>query len=185
MRVVEFVQVPLVLVGPDIGQSDPGEPEISATLQEHLESLGVRVLTSATITKAGRAGERRWLDVSIEGTGERIEADQMVVATGRRADTTGLGLEAAEVETDSRGHVVVDDRLATTNLRVFAAGDVTTLPQFVYVAAPSGAIASEHALRGTSRRIDLHTMPRVTFTSPPPSPRSDSPRPKPERTATR
>jgi len=143
------------------------EPEISATLQEHLESLGVRVLISATVTKAGRNGERRWLDVSIEGTTERIEADQLLIATGRRAETTGLGLEAAEVETDSRGHVVVDDRMATTNLRVFAAGDVTTLPQFVYVAAPSGAIAAEHALRGTGRRIDLHTMPRITFTSPP------------------
>ncbi len=142
------------------------EPEVSATLQDHFESLGARVVTSATASKAGRTGDRRWLDVTIAGATRRLEADQLLVATGRRADTTGLGLDVAGVESDPRGHVVVDDRMATTNPRVFAAGDVTTLPQFVYVAALSGAIAAEHALRGTGRRIDLVTMPRITFTSP-------------------
>jgi mercuric reductase len=143
------------------------EPEISAALGEHLESLGARVLTSAFATKAGSAGNRRWLDVTMDGAVERLEADQLLVATGRRARTTGLGLDAAGVDTDGRGHIMVDDRMATANSLVFAAGDVTTLPQFVYVAALSGAIAAEHALRGTGRRIDLATMPRVTFTSPP------------------
>ena len=143
------------------------EPEISAALAEHLEFLGARVLTSATVTKAGRDGDRRWLDVTMDGTIERLEADHLLVATGRRARTTGLGLDAAGVVTDGRGHIVVDDRMATSNPLVFAAGDVTTLPQFVYVAALSGAIAAEHALRGTGRRIDLATMPRVTFSSPP------------------
>ncbi|MGH3452327.1 MAG: mercury(II) reductase [Haloechinothrix sp.] len=143
------------------------EPELSTALAEHLTSLGARILTAATITMAGRTGERRWLDVTVDGTTQRVEADQLLVATGRRARTAGLGLEAAGVETDSRGHIVVDDRMATTNPRVFAAGDVTTLPQFVYVAALSGAIAAEHALRGVGRRIDLQTMPRITFTSPP------------------
>ena len=143
------------------------EPEISVALAEHLTSLGVRILTAATITKAGRTSDRTWLDVTIGGATQRVEADHILLATGRRADTADLGLEAAGVETDARGHIVADDRMATSNPRVFAAGDVTTLPQFVYVAALSGAIAAEHALRGTGRRIDLHTMPRITFTSPP------------------
>lgn len=142
------------------------ESEISAALGEYLESLGARVFNSATATKAGRTDDRRWLDITTEGSTERIEADQVLVAAGRRARTAGLGLETAGVDTDPRGHIVVDDRMATTNPRVFAAGDVTTLPQFVYVAALSGAIAAEHALRGTGRRIDLATMPRITFTSP-------------------
>jgi len=142
------------------------EPEVSAALGGHLESLGARVHTAATATKAGRVGDRRWLEVTIAGETRRIEADELMVATGRRANTTSLGLEAAEIDVDARGHVVVDDRMATTNDTVFAAGDVTSLPQFVYVAALSGAIAAEHALRGTGRRIDLATTPRITFTSP-------------------
>ena len=143
------------------------EPEISAALQEHLESLGAQVFTSATATKAGRTGDRPWLEVTIAGDSRRLEADQLLVATGRRANTAGLGLEAGGVDTDQHGHIVVDDQMATTNPKVFAAGDVTTVPQFVYVAALSGSIAAEHALRGTGRRIDLATMPRITFTNPP------------------
>jgi len=142
------------------------EPEISAALQAHLVSLGATVYTSAKASRAGLVGNRRWLEVAFAGQTRRIEADELLVATGRRARTSGLGLEKAGVDLDSRGHVVVDDRMATANPRIFAAGDVTSLPQFVYVAALSGSIAAEQALRGTGRRIDLTTMPRVTFTSP-------------------
>ncbi|MGH8912017.1 MAG: FAD-dependent oxidoreductase [Acidimicrobiia bacterium] len=76
--------------------------------------------------------------------------------TGRRARTAWLGLETVGVDTDQTGHIVVDDRMTTTNPGVYAARDVTNLAQFVYVAALSGAIAAEHALRGTGRRIDHH-----------------------------
>lgn len=142
------------------------EPEIAAVLTTHLESLGARVLTSASATKAGQSDGRRWLDLTIDGDSRRVEADQLLLATGRRARTDRLGLDRAGVNTDHRGHIVVDDHMATTNPLIFAAGDVTSLPQFVYVAALSGNIAAEHALRGTRRSIDLSTMPRVTFTTP-------------------
>lgn len=56
--------------------------------------------------------------------------------------------------------------METSNPVVYAAGDVTSHPQFVYVAALGGSIAAENALRGTGRRIDFATMPRVTFTTP-------------------
>ncbi|HEY5579158.1 MAG TPA: FAD-dependent oxidoreductase, partial [Acidimicrobiia bacterium] len=77
-----------------------------------------------------------------------------------------LGLGAAGVEVDSQGRIQVDATLQSTNPSVFAAGDVTAHPQFVYVAARGGSIAAENALRGTSRKIDFGTMPRVTFTTP-------------------
>lgn len=142
------------------------EPEVSAALHKHLESLGARILTSATVTNAARSGDRRILDVVWEGMTERIEADQLLVATGRRARTVGLGLVEAGVEIDDWGRIKVDAAMRTTRPSVFAAGDVTNLPQFVYVAAVSGAIAAENAVRATGRTIDLDTMPRVIFTSP-------------------
>jgi len=142
------------------------EPEISAALQQHLEGLGATVLTSATATSAGRVGDRRRLELTTTDGTRTLEADQLLIATGRRANTAALELETAGVEIDPQGRIVIDDRMSTTNNKVFAAGDVTSLPQFVYVAALSGAIAAEHALRGTGRRIDLATMPRITFTSP-------------------
>ena len=143
------------------------EPEISEMLTAHLESLGAEIITSATITKAGRAGDRRFIEAHIGETSRRIEADEILVATGRRAHTEDLGLDAAGVEIDQRGHVIVDDRMITSNPKILAAGDVTTVPQFVYVAALTGSIAAENALRPPRRRLDLTTMPRITFTTPP------------------
>ncbi len=142
------------------------EPELSGIFKGHLEAEGATVLEGATAKRAGRDGDRVWLEVEHRGTTVRLEADRLLMATGRRANTAELGLEAAGVETDRRGHVVVDDTLATSNPSVWAAGDVATLPQFVYVAAASGNIAAENALRGAGRTLDLRTMPRVTFTTP-------------------
>ena len=142
------------------------EPEISAELTGHLESLGARVITSATITSARQTGGKRLLEIQVGGESTQIESDQLLVAAGRRARTASLGLIEAGVDTDVRGHVITDHRMVTSNPLIFAAGDVTTLPQFVYVAARSGKVAAEHALRGTGKTMDLTAMPRVTFTTP-------------------
>jgi len=61
---------------------------------------------------------------------------------------------------------VVDEHLQTTNPDVYAAGDVTLAPQFVYVAAYEGALAAENALDGNRRTVDLSALPGVTFTTP-------------------
>lgn len=142
------------------------EPEISTALHHHLVSRGATIHTAATATGAGRDGDKTWLDININGTTTRLEAARLLMATGRRARTDGLGLDAAGVDTDHRGHAMTDDTLQTSNPAVFAAGDVTAHPQFVYVAALGGNIAAENALRGTTRRIEFRTMPRVTFTTP-------------------
>ncbi|MFQ5967735.1 MAG: mercury(II) reductase [Acidimicrobiia bacterium] len=142
------------------------EDEISETLHAHLEAQGARILAGATVESVGSENGRVWLEVENGGIVERIAADRLLMATGRRAQTEGLGLAEAGVETDQRGHVVVDSQMRTSNPRIWAAGDVTSHPQFVYVAALGGSIAAENALRGAGREIDFRTMPRVTFTSP-------------------
>jgi mercuric reductase len=142
------------------------EPEISDRLAEALAAEGIEVVTAATIESAELTGGRKSLEVSLDGERRTLEVDELLVATGRRPNTAGLGLEEAEVEVDPRGAVVVDEYLRTTNGRVFAAGDVSGAPQFVYVAAHEGALAAENALNGAARKLDLNALPRVTFTSP-------------------
>jgi len=83
----------------------------------------------------------------------------------RRAKPWGCALGAAGVKVGERGEILVDDRLRTSSPRVFAAGDVTLGPQYVYVAAHAGAVAAENALGGT-RPVDLRAVPGVTFTMP-------------------
>src|SRR5207249_9770162 len=87
------------------------------------------------------------------------------VATGRTPNTEALNLAAAGITVGPRGQILVDDRLRTSNPRVFAAGDVTLGPQYVYVAAYEGALAAENALGG-DRVVDLRAVPGVTFTTP-------------------
>ena len=88
------------------------------------------------------------------------------MATGRSPNTARLALEKAGVRVGQRGEVVVDEHLRTSNPRVFAAGDVTLGPQFVYVAAYEGAVVADNALGAADRKVDLRVVPAVTFTNP-------------------
>ncbi|HUY47222.1 MAG TPA: mercury(II) reductase [Streptosporangiaceae bacterium] len=143
------------------------EPEVSQALTGVLAAQGATVNTGAQIRSVERDGDLRRIRATIDGAETVIDADEILVATGRRPSTAGLSLEAAGVATDARGAVVVDDRLQTTNPRVWAAGDVTGSPQFVYVAAYQGALAAGNALLGEGQEADLTGLPRVIFTSPP------------------
>jgi mercuric reductase len=90
----------------------------------------------------------------------------VLVAAGRHARVDGLDLHAAEVEVDEAGFVSVDASLRTTNSRVFAAGDVTGGPQFVYVAAAQSHLAATNALATSYDTIDYRGLPSVVFTDP-------------------
>ena len=88
------------------------------------------------------------------------------MATGRTPNTEDLGLDELGVTRDRHGFIVVDDRLQTSHLHVYAAGDVTNRPKLVYVAAAAGGIAAENALNGNTRTLDLSVLPDVIFTDP-------------------
>jgi mercuric reductase len=142
------------------------EPEVSQALTEILRSQGAEVLTSASVTRVSGGPEGRVVYAEVDGEALELRVDEVLVATGRRPNTAGMGLDAAGVEINQHGALVVDDELRTTNPSVFAAGDVTPSPQFVYVAAYQGNLAADNALNGAGRAVDLRTIPRVTFTDP-------------------
>lgn len=141
------------------------EPEISEALAGVLADEGIAVRTAAQATAARRDADCYSLRFA-DGGGPPLRAEQLLVATGRRPVTAGLNLESVGVRIGDRGEVVVDDQLRTTAPRIWAAGDVTGHPQFVYVAAAHGSIVAANALGGAGRTLDYATMPRVTFTSP-------------------
>jgi mercuric reductase len=142
----------------------PGEePEISEVIAGVLADEGVRVWTSAALAGVSREGAKV---VARAKDGREVRAEAILMATGRRPVTTGLGLEAVGVEVGPLGEVRVDDQLRTTNPRVWAAGDVTGAPQFVYVAGAHGGVVVDNAFAGAGRRVDYAHLPRVTFTTP-------------------
>ncbi|HVB63795.1 MAG TPA: mercury(II) reductase [Nitrolancea sp.] len=142
------------------------EPEVAEAAHQMLDRLGTQVLTGSQIQRVERTAQGRQLLISREGRMETIEAEQILVATGRQPNTDVLNLEQIGVELDSRGAPVVDEHLRTTNQRIFAAGDVTLAPQFVYVAAYQGRLAAKNALTVTPRPVDFRAVPSVIFTEP-------------------
>ena len=92
--------------------------------------------------------------------------DHVLVAVGRRPRTAGIGLQAAGVEVDGHGYVVVDDHLRTTHPHVWAAGDVTGHPPFTHVAGVHGSLAASNAVLGLRRSVQPERVPRVTYTQP-------------------
>jgi len=140
--------------------------DVSDALTTYLRDEGIAVETGVRIEDV--AGGPGAYQISIgDGNGRRvIEPDQLFVAAGRRANTRGMGLTEAGIELGEQGHVIVDEHLETSRPGVYAAGDVTSLPAFVYVAAYAGNLAASNAIGEEQRQIDLTVVPRVTFTDP-------------------
>lgn len=141
------------------------EPEVSEAMARILRDRGAGVQAPVRILRADRTDGGRRLQVEVRGAVQEVHATEVLVATGRTPNTSGMGLAAAGVALGDHGAILVDEHLRTANPRVFAAGDCTAGPQFVYVAAQQGARAAANAL-GESRPIDMRAVPRVTFTSP-------------------
>lgn len=137
------------------------DADLGAGLKRVLEDEGARVLTQAR-TRSIRHTEGKFV---VELPGESISADRLLVATGRLPNTSALGLEALGVKTDRAGAIVVDEHMRTSVPNIYAAGDCTAQPQFVYVAAAAGTRAAAN-MTGGDAALDLSTMPAVVFTSP-------------------
>lgn len=149
-----------------VGRLAPhAEPELAELLRGIFTDEGVTVVEErATGVELAPGGV-----VVVTASGRRVQAERVLVATGRYARTDGLDLPVAGVGTDERGFVVVDDAQRTTNPRIYAAGDVAGAPQYVYVAAATGRVAALNALglnEGPPARVDYRGLPAVVFTRP-------------------
>ncbi len=137
------------------------DPALGQGLKEAFEGEGMKVLLHTVPSAVRHNGDGFHLETP-HGT---ISGDRLLVATGRRPNTARLGLENAGVATDAAGAVLVDERLRTSARHVYAVGDCTTLPQFVYVAAAAGTRAAVN-MTGGEAALDLEAMPAVVFTDP-------------------
>ncbi|PKH09188.1 mercury(II) reductase [Planomicrobium sp. MB-3u-38] len=142
------------------------DPEISEALTKALTEQGIRLVTGATYERIEQVGEVKKVYVEVDGQKRIIESDQLLIAAGRTPNTENLNLQAAGVETGGLGEIRIDDYAKTTNERIYAAGDVTLGPQFVYVAAYQGRVAAGNAVGGQNEKLDLAIVPGVTFTAP-------------------
>ncbi|MGH2500479.1 MAG: mercury(II) reductase [Candidatus Limnocylindria bacterium] len=142
------------------------EPLVADELERALTDEGMAIRTSAAAAAVRTEGGRKVVTAEVDGETREFVCDQILVASGVRPNTEGLGLEAAGVAVDARGFVRTDERLATTTPGIFAAGDVAGHAFLETLAAKEGAVAAENGLTGSERTINYEHVPQAVFTDP-------------------
>ncbi len=146
------------------------EPEASAVVERALARDGVEVWHGAELRRVETRGSASVLHVRRGGAGgasdATLDTDALLVAVGRAPNVEGLGLEAAGVAHDPARGVAVDDRLRTSNPRVYAVGDVCSPLKFTHAADFQARLVVQNALFFGRGRASALVTPRVTYTSP-------------------
>lgn len=171
-------RVTMVLRGPRILPRD--DADMAGVVHAALAADGVRVLAGATVKmlravsagNAGPGGSGGAVEAELEvprseGRGPLVvRADRLLAALGRTPETAGLDLAAAGVVTGKHGGITVDRRMRTSQLHIFAAGDVTGDWQFTHAAGHEAGVVVANAVLRLPRRADHARMPWCTFTDP-------------------
>lgn len=136
------------------------DPQLGDELTQAFEDEGIRVLSQTQMNNVSFDGEFTVKTNHGDFTGEKL-----LVATGRRPNTNQLNLKAIGVEIENNGAIKVNTKMETSVDGIYAAGDCSSLPQFVYVAAAAGTRAATNMLGGQAE-LNLRVMPAVIFTDP-------------------
>jgi pyruvate/2-oxoglutarate dehydrogenase complex dihydrolipoamide dehydrogenase (E3) component len=142
------------------------DPEASEIVRDSLLRDGVHLLCCGRETKVRKDGEQIRLYVQSHEKGYDEPVDKLLVAVGRAPNVESLNLEAVGVEYDTRAGVEVDDKLRTSNSRVFAAGDVCSRYKFTHAADFMARIVIRNALFKGRAKVSALTIPWSTYTSP-------------------
>jgi len=137
------------------------DSEIGEGLTTIFKDEGINVMLNTSPNSISHDGK----NFSLKTNKGEISGDQLLVATGRASNSSSLRLENVGVNTDKHGSIIVDDHMRTNVENIYAAGDCTDQPQFVYVAAAAGTRAARN-MTGDDIALDLTVMPAVVFTDP-------------------
>ena len=141
------------------------DEEVSAELQKALRKRGIRALTGTRMNAAEVSETGVRLDLEKDGKGESLEAEQLLVAVGRKPVTENIGLEALGVELE-RGYVKVDPYMRTAVPHIYAIGDVVNTPWLAHVASAEGILAVEQMAGKPVKPINYDRVPSCTYCEP-------------------
>jgi len=157
VEVVEFL--PRILPGMDA--------EVASKFKSILEKQGIRFRLSTAVksAKANKSGVVANIASADGGETEKLAADVVLVAVGRRPYTDGLGLEALGVDRDERGRITVNHHFETSVPGIYAVGDVIPGPMLAHKAEEDG-IAAVELMSGISGHVDYDLVPGIVYTDP-------------------
>ncbi len=155
--------VTLITTGPHVLPRE--DADAAGVVERAMVRDGVVFMRGTQVRRVERDGSGAVILVDRDGCEERVCADRILVAVGRAPNVEGLGLEAAGVRHETSG-VLVDDRLRTTNRRVYAIGDVASRYQFTHNSDVQARLAIQNALFFGRAKASKLVMPWCTYTSP-------------------
>lgn len=143
------------------------EKECMSTLQKVLAKEGMKFLLSTKVTASRVVKDGVEIDYEslIDGKLTTQKADVVLVSTGRKAFTTGLGCEEVGIEKDKQGRINVDHHYQTNIPGIYAIGDVIHGPMLAHKAEEEGVAIAE-ILAGQAGHVNYHTVPSVIYTHP-------------------
>ncbi len=140
--------------------------DVSEEIAKHLSDDGITILTETSINKVWKDGEAIKIFYNHTDTIKSVTASHLLVATGTKPNTDRLELDKVGVKLDDKGYISVDGYLTTSNPDIYAVGDVTHLPAYVYTAAYEGGIALQNAFNEPKQEVNFMALPWVVFTDP-------------------
>ncbi|MBA3447170.1 MAG: FAD-dependent oxidoreductase [Pseudaminobacter sp.] len=141
------------------------EPELVEVVRRTLTAEGIDILENVSVTSISHEADRHKVTVVTDTREREIEGSHILVATGRKVNVEGLGLEKAGVEYNAKG-IRTDARLRTSNRRIYAIGDIAGGPQFTHIAGYHAGIVIRNLAFRLPAKVDYRALPWVTFTDP-------------------
>ena len=141
------------------------DPECAAIVLDALEREGIVLRIGVAIAQVRRVLARVEIDIETPEGAETVTGSHILVAVGRRPNVEDLDLDLAGIRYEPHG-IIVDQRLRTTNKRVYAIGDVAIGPKSTHLATYHAELVVRHALFRQPVGLDHHTIPTVTHTDP-------------------
>lgn len=139
------------------------EPEVSQILEKAYKKLGVELHTNMAVEKIETKGDG--VQVTLPG-GDKLEADQVMLAINFKPNIENIGLDAAGVSLTDRGNIAIDGAMRTNVPNIYAIGDVATDYRLAHIASAMGIAAAETIAGHPTREIDFRMMPRATYCIP-------------------
>ncbi|HJO86467.1 MAG TPA: glutathione-disulfide reductase [Rhodospirillales bacterium] len=156
VEVTEIIRADNILRGFDI--------DMRTSLFEEMEKRGIKILAETVVESIEKQGDTFSLRL---GNDEILETDCVMYATGRRANSEGLGIEAAGVELNDNGSIIVDELNRTSQSHIYAVGDVTDRIQLTPVAIQEGHALADMLFNQDTRTTDYTNVPSAVFSTPP------------------
>jgi pyruvate/2-oxoglutarate dehydrogenase complex dihydrolipoamide dehydrogenase (E3) component len=142
------------------------DPDVSAEIARALGAEEIEFVLGADVTRVeGRSGDSIRLSVKTSAGEKTITGSDILAATGRTPNTSGIALDVAGVELDARGYIKVNDRLETTAKDVWAIGECAGSPQFTHVSFDDFRVVRDN-LAGGKRSTRDRLVPYCLFTDP-------------------